>query len=54
MSNYHRLEEKEISLILGGYGGTGGSSCAQTGSSCGCDGTCTCSCPPPQPPPKKQ
>lgn len=47
-SPFEHLDENSLAMLLGGYGGgTGGSSCAATGSSCGCDGTCVCNCNPP-------
>ncbi len=48
-SKFERVKDDSLSILLGGYtsGGTGGSSCNATGSSCGCDGTCMCNCSPP-------
>jgi hypothetical protein len=52
-SPFDKLSKESLVKVLGGATAlnTGGSSCAHTGSSCGCDGTCVCNCPPPPPPP---
>jgi hypothetical protein len=45
-----RLDVTSLAMVLGGLStveGTGGCSCGQTGSSCGCDSTAVCNCPPP-------
>lgn len=49
-SGYKRLEKESLAMILGGKStteGTGGCSCGQTGSSCGCDDIRVCNCIPP-------
>lgn len=47
-SGFQHLDKQSLAMILGGKStveGTGGCSCGQTGSSCGCDGTAVCNCP---------
>jgi hypothetical protein len=48
-TSYAKLSNTSLIMLLGGTygGGTGGSSCGRTGSSCGCDGVCRCNCAPP-------
>lgn len=49
-SDVEHLSPESLAMILGGKStveGTGGCSCGQTGSSCGCDGTARCNCNPP-------
>lgn len=48
-SNFNRIDINALSKLVGGTN-TGGTSCGQTGSSCGCDASCVCNCPPPQEP----
>ena len=49
-SGVEHLAPESLAMILGGRAtveGTGGCSCGQTESSCGCDGTARCNCNPP-------
>lgn len=45
-SNFNRIDKDALSKLVGGAN-TAGTSCGQTGSTCGCDSTCVCNCPPP-------
>ncbi|MCC7332990.1 MAG: hypothetical protein IT232_10340 [Flavobacteriales bacterium] len=45
-SNFNRIDKDALSKLVGGSN-TAGTSCGQTGSTCGCDKTCVCNCPPP-------